>query len=267
MQIIARVRRQGPSFTDLGKQAIFATAVAQNRTITDIQQAERNLVRSRFVVRNEPFIMNAVKIRSEDWSRKERLRARVRVEGPRGAEGRGNVLYKHEEGGTRTLRGGSLTGNSQLTGGGSGYFFIPTEVIRHPRTALIPRNMFPSALRLAEFRDVDANSGRWRRKGWHHNKVTAKGIVRLKGKRRTFVLMKPGTNIPIGIFMRGDGSKGRTHTNDIHLIWAYRSRITLKRRLGFEETSERVYRSVYGPHFRRAYEMALRTAYQSPARR
>ena|ERR1051325_9539002 len=84
MQIRVRVKRLGAGFKGAAKQQAFALANAFNKTTLEDQTAQRAAIRRNMTVRNETFIDRLVKIRPEDKARRDRVVARIRIEGPAG---------------------------------------------------------------------------------------------------------------------------------------------------------------------------------------
>jgi hypothetical protein len=237
------------------KQYSFATANAMNRTLDESQAAMRAGIRQRFTVRGRSagFIDRLVKRRREDFATRDRLVARIRIEGPENDLARGAILARHEEGGLRTAgRGGYSIDPSYRV---QGQFFLPTGVLRSNPSEVIARAMYPANLRLAPRRDISG--------GMMSAKVhkTRTGKLQLKGKRRTFVLFAAHGGAPIGIYQRGDGSGGRTHSEDFHRIWSYRKTIRLKpRRLEFFPTIRSTVQQRYQLNLGGFLRSAFRTA-------
>jgi hypothetical protein len=104
MDLLVTVRRTGPKLTDVAaRQLPFATALAINRTLEEIQGAARAGIRERFTLRRPTFVERLVKINNADRARKDRLAGRVGIQGARA-----DLLTKFEAGGTKRPAGRSI---------------------------------------------------------------------------------------------------------------------------------------------------------------
>src|SRR3954469_3027504 len=107
IRIRVTIDRKGLQLDGLAKQAEYATALAMNRTLEEGQAAQQRGLYSAFTFRRtDQFFTRMVKIRPEDRAKRDRLVARVRIEGPEGSEEKGALLAKHEKGGIRTTGAG-----------------------------------------------------------------------------------------------------------------------------------------------------------------
>lgn len=233
------------------RQLPFAASLTLNRSAEEVQTRLRQEEYLKLTIRNPQFMERLVKIKGEDRATKSRLVARVRIEGPEGSERLGGLLARHIEGGVVTKPGGgySIDPTFQV----EGMQQIPTEVLRFPKSAIIPRRLYPTNLRIVSRKDVV---------GTLPAKVhkTATGKYQLKGKQRTFVLNVPGTNTPLGIFQRGTGAGGKTNRTDINLIWYFKKSITLKPRYPFYTLSDRVFTERFPVNWQGFWSYALATA-------
>lgn len=266
MQIRIHVDRKGLNLPGLAKQSAFATALAMNRTMEEAQTAQRQGLHQAFTFRGtHQFFGRMVKIRREDRAQRDRLRARLRIEGPEGEEGKGKLLARHESGGPRnTGAGGYSTDISYRL---KGMFYLPTPMLRPSFLSPVPRNMYPASLRLTDRRDVDGStlSAKIHR--------TWRGKQQLKGKRRTFVLFS-NTGEPWGIFQRIGATSTRYARNrrgvlvrrdggrdpNIKKLWRFRRSITLKPRLRFGSRVLRVIQERYPVNYRGFLSHAVRTS-------
>jgi len=83
------------------KQVRFAASVGMERTMNEAQDAIRSSLASKFTLRREAFIKGTIyRKRPDDWSNRDKLEARVRINDQR------DVLSKFEEGGTKSPTGG-----------------------------------------------------------------------------------------------------------------------------------------------------------------
>jgi len=249
-----RLKADGAGFD--AKQARFAMYRTLNRVAKDVQSEQRAGQRQRFTVRESTFVDRLVKIGPGDWATRDRLRAIVRIEGPRGAEDRKNVLYRHEEGGPV-----------------AGTRFMPTAALRPSFAAKIPRALYPAALRLVTRRTADgflAPTMKRRRDG----------SVVVLGKRRTWIVIDRAGKVG-PVLQRGNGvggllndrgkrrraaSRVKTGRDDVRALWYPLARVSVLRpRLEFGLTASRIYADRMDRVFREEYDHALTTAY--PPRR
>lgn len=263
MQIRIELRKTGIGTDGIAKQAAFATALAMNRTLDEAQEAERQGIAERFTLRprGRAFINRLVKRRREDFATATRLTARLRIEGPEGDLDRGQILTRHEDGGTRqpTSGGYSIDPAYRI----KGLFFVPTPIIRPSFPSEVPRRLYPANLRLTERRDVVGKLGartRITRHGSAADALQGRARLQVQGKERTFILNAPNTDRPLGIFQRHDGKKGRSEGTDIVMIWRFSRSVTTKPRLQFFPTTSTVIDRRYGTNFAGFISFAARTA-------
>lgn len=269
IQVRIHIDRKGTNLPGLAKQSVFATALAMNRTLEEGQTAQRNALYGGFTFRGtDQFFGRMVKIRGEDRATKGRLRARIRIEGPEGDEGKGSLLARHERGGTRTTgRGGYSTDISYRL---KGMFYLPSRHLRPSFGSAVPRAMHPANLRLTERRDVDGSTMAPRiHRTWG-------GKQQLKGKRRTFVLFS-NTGAPLGVYQRTADTRPRyahdkrgrviarrqrdgVRDPNIRKIWSFARTIRLKPRLGFERRIVRTIHERFQLNYRAFLSHAIRTS-------
>jgi hypothetical protein len=238
-QSFVTVRRSGPGLKGVAKQTAYATMKALRSTQEEIQVAQREDIHRSMIIRKPPFIDRMVKITGADRPTKTNLVARVRIEGPLNNPRFGLMLTRHEEGGPHTAN--------------PRYFYIPTDNLRYPKSALVPRSMYPKALRLEDRRAIEGGTLA------RQTRLTRTGKIAIQGKRRTFIL-KDNTGREIGIYQRGEGLKGPTKPGDIQLIWSYKRRITLKPTLHFAKVARLIYSTRFAGHFDREFRAAMLTA-------
>lgn len=230
-------------------QVPFAMALAMNRTMEEVQDAQIREVESAMTIRNRRFILNMVKIAPEDRAMKDRLSAGIRIEGPRAKPDRGKVLTRHEAGGSKQR-------------GSQSPFFIPTAYLRSSPQQVISQRMYPSYLGVVTSRVGD--SGRFREPTF--SKVGEMGTRHVRGRRRTFVLdPQLGHRISMrqaGIYQRIGAGKGA-----IVRIWQYRPTLTLEPRLAFRATFDRVVAERFNENFTGALAYALDENRQASASR
>lgn len=239
------------------RQVPFAASKALNTLVKLGQQAVRQGLDARgFTIApsRRRFLEQLVRIPRGGWATKQNLAVRLDVsQGERSTgKDRSHVLGRHEAGGTRHAE-------SPLKP-----YFIPTKELRPGPHDLPPRALYPTALRLIESRGVvgftvDAKS---KRRAVHgtlgiKSKVTARGVIQIQGKRRTFVMgSHDGRMRQVwGVWQRtGPGE------DDIRPLWWFRLRVTLKPRLSFVPTIQAVVDRNWAPTFATELEAALRTA-------
>jgi hypothetical protein len=143
-QSFVTVRRSGPGLKGVAKQTAYATMKAIRSTQEDIQVAQRADIHREFIVRKSAFIDRMVKITGADRPTRDEPRRRVRIEGPLNNKRFGLMLTRHEPGGVHTAN--------------PRYFYLPTDNLRYPKSALIPRAMYPKALRLEDRKDISGGT-------------------------------------------------------------------------------------------------------------
>lgn len=251
MDLIFKISSPLQGLKRLGKQANYAMALTINKTLDEAQEKMRAGIRQRFTIRGRAagFVDRLVKRRREDFARRDNLIGRLRIEGPEGELERAKILTRHEEGGERTTGIGHTIDPVTRVGN---FFFIPTEHIRYPFSASVPRRLFPAYLGLQPMRSIAGGSTI----KTHHTRT---GKLQLKGKSRTFILFSPNGR-PWGIYQRGEGTRGKTRGYDIRLIWRFDKRITLKPRLQFYDTGRQSVHAGVPTHFPGFLRQALATA-------
>lgn len=209
-------------------QLPFATSKAINDTAKDFQKAETEHIFSAFTVRREGFTKRSVKL--TDRANKTKLWARVAMEDPGQVASSRSLFAKFESGGTKT--GTTLQPVA-----------IPSDNLRISPKTNIPRSMYPKALGLVARRGV---------KGILSAKthVTSRGKIQIKGKRRTFVLGPPAV---WGVYRR-------VNKEEIELLWTFKQRIPIPKRLSFVAIARKVVGDRFGPNFSLAFAFAVRTA-------
>lgn len=228
-------------------QMPFATSLALNRLAVAAQKEVRASLDQKFTIAPErqKFMERLVRFGKEDRATKERQHARLVIAQSKGndtsltsAKDRGLILGRHEDGGVRRADPDKP-------------FFIPTDDLRTGDRQLIPRRMYPAALRLTERRDASGKMlpvlGR----------RTKSGGFMAQGKRSTFIIDARTTSDPRawGIFERVG-----SHKRDIRMLWAFRTTIRLTPRLAFYATVDRVVAEKLEAIFDEALAFALRTA-------
>lgn len=228
------------------RQIPFALAQTLNDAGKDFQDAMRAGISSRLTLRQPGFVLDSVKIERGNWATSKGFKAgggKFRTVVSMGGEASGHknsgLLVKFEDGGEKT----SFDPDRPIA--------IPTSALRGSFAELPPRNMYPKNLRLVSRRGVDrtlpANVHR-----------TKRGVEQIQGKRRTFVLnplVHHGANV-WGVYQRFGPRR-----SDIRLLWRYRTRIKIPRRLQWWDTAARVVPASFHRNFGKRLAEALRTAF------
>lgn len=232
-------RQLEKDLSDLAKRQIpFAVSSALNATAKEVQVATRAGIARRFTLRSSRFVLNTVKINRGDFATKDNLRAIVTVGGSVGGR-RQDLLVKFEDGGVRRS---SDPGRP---------IAIPSDYLRPTKSAVIPKGMYPKALRLISSRTA---SGSTLAPKTH---MTRRGVEQIKGKRRTFVL-DPRHHRGArswAVFQRQG-----PHSTDVQLLWIYKTSIKIPRKLFFKDTAAKVVRRRMVPNLIAAFDRAIRTA-------
>lgn len=226
------------------RQWPFALALAINRAAKEGQSATRAALPQRFSIAagREKFLERLVRIGREDWARKDRLQATIRINERDTGTGkdRSQILGRHQAGGVRTATDPMRP------------FFIPTQAIRAGDRDLPPRSLYPTSLGLFERRGVTGLTP-------IKSRLSKRGKVIFEGKRGTFLLhpsFQSGiTERQWGIYRRLSSRRG-----DIELIWAMRRRITLPPRLRFYETVQSTVNARFDQLVADAVARAVRTS-------
>lgn len=213
-------------------QLPFATSRAINSTAYDARDEIRKGIDERFTIRRR-WVVNAIQIPRGGRATKRKLEAVVLIDHRR------KFLFKFEEGGTK--RG---TPDMPIA--------IPTEHIRPVPTKVPPQALYPKNLRLQARRDIDGGMLAAR------TKLTRKGAVQWKGKRRTFVIDPQHHRADRELW--GVWQRTGPKRHQIRLIWAYRREIPIPNTLQFEATGKRVVDERWDINFARAFDRAIRTA-------
>jgi hypothetical protein len=233
----------------IGRQQLpFGLSVGINKTLEDIQATQRRGIQQRFTLRKPSFVLGMVRIRKEDFAKKDNLVGRVRIGGftpdgkMHGKADFGALLVRHEPGGT--FHGG---------------YFVPTKAVRPSFSQLIEKTMRPWAL------------GLWRT----DRQIAARtmGEARRRGKQRTFsIVNREGQFLIFQRFglrnsdIRRRVKKGLNPTaaermdEGIRLLWARVPSIRLQPRLQFGDTARLIVRSRLANNVEAGMLRALRTA-------
>lgn len=235
-------------------QLPYAISLAVNWTALSAQRDIRTNVRQAFILRKPTFILNTIKIEKYDFANKRTpWTFRVKVDDGRYKGGTTrDLLAKFEDGGTRLRNDPTFP------------FAIPSTNARPNVRDLVPRNMFPTALRLVASRGV---VGSFKTEGGKRKKIfgtlpalqkrTKRGILQWRGKRRTFVL-DPREHMGVAVW--GVYQRTGPKDQDVQLLWTYKQRLPIPARLRFVKTAEETVRRETTRNFERAYARAVATA-------
>lgn len=219
-------------------QLPYATMRAINAALLEIQTAERAEMRDDFTIRQPRFADLNVKIPRGGFATKSKLSGEMRLAAPGGQE-RPSLFSPFEAGGTRRAK----TRESPLA--------VPSKNIRPSESMVVPRALYPTNLRLVPRKDISGGALAAKKH------TTKRGVVQLKGKRRTFVL-DPATMFGVqvwGVYQRTGKKRG-----DIRLLWTYRMGVKQPRLYPFSKVAERLVAKRYEALFDAAFAEAIRTA-------
>lgn len=202
----------------IGRGVEKAAVDSMNRTTLEVQDRLKLEIHAKLATRTSnsaQFLERMVKFNRGDMARANNLTTRIAIEGPEGDPSKAELLTRHIDGGTHSRPGGPLSS-----------FYIPSDAARPSRMSVVPRNLYPTNLRLA---DRLAPSGMLYAK----RHMTRTGKVQLKGKQRTFIL-SDAAGRPYGIYQR-EGP------HDIQLLWFYTARVTDRARYDFFGIARRTF--------------------------
>ncbi len=258
-----------------GKQAVFALAVAINKTLEQKQAQLRAHVASRLSIRNgqaKKTFGDVFRFGTAQRADAKRLPLSGRIDVVGGSVGAtaslfrriGAIVIRQEEGGTFTSNALYRTQRNEFAPQG---FTIPAPGLR-TSTRQMPKSLYPSSLGLsgAALRRRDLTGLGSQYKGGRKKKGGFK-----KGTKYYFV--KPG----VGIFMRepkaqasaGSSKAIRMFTasrgtmdkgSEYDSVWFFRRRINLPRRLRIAETFSNGLEARLAQNYAVAFADAIRTA-------
>lgn len=238
----------------------FALSLAINRTAQGaVATAQTTLSRDFTIATSRlPFLRRLIKFPRRQWATKKKLSATLGVHekdsdfGVGSSKDRGFLLGRHEDGGERRRSDDMRP------------FFIPTDALRKGAFEVPSRSMYPTALRLVESRGTvrtvkvtTGPAGEWGKR--KVKRIAVKGVLpaQPKGKQGTFIVdaRKRGNPNAWGVFQRyGRGKR------DVRMLWAFRSKVTLPKRLGFGPKVGKYVDGNFARHFDDAVKQAMRTA-------
>lgn len=228
------------------RQIPFALAQSTNDAAKAFQDAMRVGISRRFMLRQPGFVLNSVKIQKGNWATSKGFKSGggkfttiVSIGGEGSSHHNSGLLVKFEDGGEKT----SFDPDRPIA--------IPTAALRPSFAELPPLDMYPKNLRLVSRRGITNTLPA-------HVHVTKRGVEQLQGKRRTFVL-DPTKNIGSSVW--GVFQRFGPRRSDIRLIWRYRTRVQIPRRLQWRDTAQRIVPGAFAEAFRTRLAEALRTAF------
>jgi hypothetical protein len=208
----------------LRSQLPFATAVAINDTINQVQTAVQKTLSAEFTLRRESFIKQSVFIGPSDRATKDRLAGTVRIDPSR------NFLAKFEDGGQKT----SVTGKS-----------LPIPILREDNPSLIVGRGDPLSVAML-LASIQLNKGKvlhfgdLHRKGEVKIKLDPNRVFLIKNSKGTFILQRVGP-----------GSAGN------RVLYWFRKEVPIPANLHFESTAMSTAVERWAPNFDRALEYAI----------
>lgn len=221
----------------LRQQTPYATSVAINNTLNDIQRAERAHVHQTFTVRRQDFIDRSIYIGPQDRAKKDRLEGTVRINPER------DVLAKFDDGGEkRAQRAKSLAIPIVRIG-------APSIIIRHS-DALSVKNL------LAAIDQAKAKDRRMGRSKGNRARLRNLAGLDIHGKRVFLVHARNGSALLVE--RTGAGSHGSLAGSRV--LWAFRPSVPIKAELEFEEIGMRTALERWEANAEAAIELAIATA-------
>lgn len=256
----ARVQR---TMTETGKQARFAFARTLNDVALAIQAETYASAQAHLTIRTEAsarFIRTRIRIPRGGFATRDEPRVQLEISDGDVTKNRGKSSL------LATLSGGG----GEKAQGRWGPLAFPTRNLRTTAGTVIPRSMYPRALRLLERRDVDGGAlaptlgakrtRRTRKKGATLGAVrTRAGKWLIRGKERTFAIdpryQKAGKPTSYGVYQRTGPGRG-----DVRLLWRYRDSYKVPSRVPFQSIADTVTVRDFGARFDRNLAHALATA-------
>ncbi len=210
-------------------QLPFATSLALNRTAKAVRAAIQESLERNFTIRR-PWVLQGIVIPRFSDKHDSPMMVSIELDPSRA------FLAKFEEGGVRA-------GTPELP------IAIPSTWLRPAFADLVPRSMYPKALRLMARRDVTGILPA-------HRHVTKRGVTQLQGKDRTFVLDQTMFGVRVaGVYQRTGPGK-----HDVRLLWSFKDRIPVAARLRFHATALEAVQATWAQNYEAAFLLAVRTA-------
>jgi len=136
MNLRLTIRSSG-SLAEAGRQAAFALAQSLNRTMVDVQQADRNALQSQFTVRRRDWLEKSYKITK--FAKKNDLIVRLAISPP-GAPEKADILSKFQDGGVKTPAGKTVAVPVDVKRGAAGIItpaFRPRARVRSGKAFVV----------------------------------------------------------------------------------------------------------------------------------
>ena len=206
---------------------------AVNQTAFDLQNAMRKGLQDRFVIRagKARYLASLVEIRHKSNKGDIPIWAEVGIQTK-------SLLAKFEAGGVKS----ALDPSEPIA--------IPSTNIRPSFSALAPLALYPKNLGLVPRHGVVGMVPAKKH-------ITARGVVQLKGKSRTFVL-DPSTMF--GVKTWGVYQRIGPRRSDVRLIWTFKPKIPIPALLKFYETARLIVPESFAENWGKFWTMALATA-------
>lgn len=238
-------------------QVPFAISLTVGRLALKTQRGVQAGVAARMMLRRPQFVLRTIKIEKYDFATKRNPTTfRVKID----EDASRDFLAKFEDQGVKE----SIDPNFPIA--------IPSSNLRASRAELVPRPMFPKALRLVESRGTVGTfmSGGKRKHIFgtlpRREHRTSRGVLQVKGKRGTFIL-DPREHMGVktwGVYQRVGADRDvkayASGKSGIRLLWTFKTRIPIPRTLRFEATARDVIERGFQIEFSQAYAQALATA-------
>lgn len=238
---------------ETGRQAVFALAVAINKTLEQKQAQLRAHVNSKLTVRNSKarqIFGDVFRFGREQRADVKRLPLSGKIEvlgGSVGAQASlfkraGAIVIRHEEGGSSSSSMMYRNQRGQLSVEG---FTIPAPGLRTASSG-VPRSLYPAAIGLTTRRAIAGGTEFARQ---------YKGGAKKRGgfkKGTKFYFVKEN----VGIFVREQVGK----QSEYDALWFFRRRINLPRRLRIAETFSNGLEARLAQNYAVAFANAIRTA-------
>jgi hypothetical protein len=229
------LQRALQAIDQFGKQGRFALA----QTLNDLARQTRDAIRADLptdltirTAQAEAYLRRSVQAPRELAARKDSLSAAV-------------VLDRLNKRGMLP----SLSEGGENESGPWGPVAVPTQALRPSKASVIPRSLYPRALKLVNAAPaILTRKGRGKKSQRLGAFRTTTGTVQVFGKARTWAT-------PAGVYQRtGPGP------HDIRKLWTYVDHAEIPRRVPYHEIAQDVADKWFGTLFERRLAAALATA-------
>src|SRR5574343_512360 len=216
----------------LESQIPYATSVAINNTLNDIQKAERAHVRETFTVRRPDFIDRSIYIARDDRARKDKLTGTVRINPSR------DVLAKFEEDTVKRGQGGRS---------------LAVPIIRDGQPGLVIRRGDAISVKNLMLAAAAARGGK-RLSRTNRKRKEPVAVDR----KRVFLIKSRKTGSHLLVERTGPGVHGRFDNSRV--LWAFRKEVPIEPNLHFREIAREVALRTWQENAADAIDLAIRTA-------